>query len=371
MSADVRLEAIGGKAFDRFTSIEITNDLTAPAEASIECGDDGTWASLREYLALGAEFRVVVNGLLRMTGRLEAEDVPVDASSGATVRLLVRTKLSDATYASADPSIAVQGATLKQVVLKAYASLGYTEKDFVFKADLARDLMTGKPAKGKATAETKLESMKLEEARVNPPETIYEFVERHLLRFHLTHWDSPDGKIVVGAPNDQQSPLYRFVCKRGAEGRANNVLAVRRVKDASDSPSVVGVFGAYSATEWQKSKVSRVIEVPEIAEAKLYRPVLFVDHSIQSREQADARAKREIVNRIKRLDSWEVHTDGWGFWDGRTETPYGVDTVADVDVDVAGGSAGAYLVHRVHLVRSAMTGDTADLSLVRRGLWIL
>jgi prophage tail gpP-like protein len=367
----IKLEALQGEAFDRFTTVEATNDLTAPSEASVECGDDGTWNALNAYLSLGSKFRLIVNGRLRLTGRLEAADCPVDATNGATVRFLVRTKLADATFASALPAISVQNATLKQVVLKAYASLGYREKDFIFKADVARDLMTGKPAKGGKKATTKLEPIKLEQARVNPPETIYEFVERHLLRFHLSHWDSPDGKIVVGAPDDTQSPLYRFVCKRPA-GRFNNVLAVRRVRDASDSPSMVGVFGAYQASEWAKAKVARVIEVPEIVEAQLYRPVLFVDHQIQTREQADAKTRREIVHRVKKLDSWEVHTDGWSYWDGNTATPYGVDTVADVDVDVASGAAaGPYLVHRVHLSRTAEQGDLCDLTLIRRGLWRL
>ena len=251
----VRLEAVGGKTFDRFTSLEITSDLTAPAEASIECGDDGTWQSLKDYLALGAPFKVFTNDRLRLTGRLESADIPVDAASGASVRFLVRTKLADATYASCDPAIAIQQTTLKEVVLKAYASLGYAESDFVFNADTARDLMTGKPAGGKQSPETSLAPLKVDEARVNPPETIFEFVERHLQRFHFSHWDSPDGKIVVGAPNDQQAPLYRFLCKRGAAARANNVLSARRSRDASDSPSHIGVFGGYRPSDFQNARV--------------------------------------------------------------------------------------------------------------------
>jgi prophage tail gpP-like protein len=367
----IKLEALNGKAFDLFTSVDVTNDLTAPAECSVECGDDGTWKELESFIAIGSAFRVVVNDKTRLTGRLELADVPVDAQGGASVRFVVRSKLSDAAYASADPKIAIQGSTLKKLVLQAYASLGYTEKDFVFKADLSRDLMTGKPSKGKQTKETKLEAIKIEEARDNPPETIYEFVERHLLRFRLSHWDSPDGKIVVGAPNDGQAPLYRFVCKRGVAGKANNVLAVRRVRDASDSPSIVGVFGAYQATEWQKSKVGHAISVPEISEAKLYRPILLVDHSIQSKAQAEARARREVVNRVKKLDAWEIHTDGWSYWDGHSATPFGVDTVADVDVDVAGGTTGPYMIHRVHLSLNAQSGATADMSCVKKGLWVL
>jgi len=367
----VSIQSVGGKVFDRFTSVEITNDLTAPSEASIECGDDGTWEELESYIALGKPFAVSANGRLRLTGRIEAVDAPVDPASGACVRFLIRTKLSDAAFASADPKISIQGATLKQVVLKAYLSLGYTEKDFVFKANLARDLQTGKPSKGAQTKETKLEPLKLEQARVNPPETIFEFVERHLQRFHLSHWDSPDGKIVVGAPNDGQAPLYRFLCKRGASGVDNNVESVRRLRDASDTPSVVGVFSGYRASDFQTAKIGRSKAVADIVAAHMYRPILFVDSNIQTIAQAEAKVMREVVNRIKKLDAWEVHTDGWSFWDGHTAIPYGVDTVADVDVDVAGGTTGAYLVHRVRSILNAQTGYTSDLTMVRKGLWVL
>jgi prophage tail gpP-like protein len=368
----VRIEALTKESFDRFTSIEIVNDLTAPSECSVECGDDGTWRALRAYLDLGTQFKVIANGQLRMTGRLEAADEPIDAANGATARFVIRTKLSDAFYASAQPNIAIQGSTLKQLVLTAYAELGYRPHQFEFRTNVARDLMTGKPSGGKQTKETKLEPIKIEEARVNPPETIYEFVERHLLRFRLTHWDSPDGKIVVGAPNDAQSPLYRFICRLAPNGGANNVMSARRVRDASDSPSLVGVFSAYQATEFQKAKIGRRIDVPEVAQAKLYRPILLVDHSIQSREQAEARARREIVNRIRKLDSWEIHTDGWSFWNGQQAIPFGVDTVSDVEIEVASGTAnGAYLVHRVRSVLNMTEGYASDLTCIRRGLWML
>lgn len=373
MSRDfVKLEAVDGKAFDRFTSIEVTNDLTAPAEASFECGDNGTWKELGSYLKLGAPFRVIVNGRPRLTGRLESKDGPLDAANGATVRVLVRTKLSDAAYASCRPDIAIQGATLKQVILKAYESLGFTAKDFVFQTNLSRDLMTGRPSKGKQSSSAKPETIKIEEARVQPPETIYEFVERHLLRFRLTHWDSPDGRIVVGAPNDEQSPIYWFVCKRPPAHLRNNIVSARRVIDASDSPSVIGVFGGYQATEFQKSKVGRKIEVPEIAEANLYRPVFFVDPHITTREQAEARARKEIVNRIRRLDSWEIRVPGWAIpVDANTSVPYGIDTVADVDIEDVGGSTGAYLVHRVHLVENTRDAQYTELTCCKKGLWRL
>lgn len=368
----IHVEAVDGNAgtFDRFTSIELTNDLTAPAEAAFECGDDGTFRSFEKIIAFGSIFRVLVNDRLRLTGRVEAHDVPTDAAGGATVRFVIRTKLADAAYASANPKISIQGATLKQVVLRAYAPLGYLESDFVFKQDLARDLMTGKSSKASQRI-LDLEPIKLEQAKVSPPETVFEFVERHLLRFHLTHWDSPDGKIVVGAPDDNQQPQYRFQLKVGPHGRNNNVLKAQRVRDLSDAPSLLSVFGIGGKTDFQKTKIARAYQIPEVAQAKLYRPVIIVDEALRSGDQAEGRLRREVAARSKKLDSWEIGIDGWSYWDGQTRTPYGIDTCADVDIDTAGGALGSYLVHRTRMRLDPENGATADLSLVRKGLWVI
>jgi hypothetical protein len=355
--------------FDRFTSLELTNDLTAPAEAAFECGDDGTFRSFEKIIAFGSLFRVLVNDRLRLTGRVEAHDVPTDAQGGATVRFVIRTKLADAAYASANPKIAIQGATLKQLVLRAYAPLGYFERDFVFKTDVSRDLMTGRSSKWTRAQTPDLEAIKLEQAKVSPPETVFEFVERHLLRFHMTHWDSPDGKIVVGAPDDTQSPIYFFRLKTGANGRFNNVLKAQRVRDLSDAPSLLSVFGIGGKTDFAKTKIARRLEIPEVAQARLYRPVIIVDEGLRTGDQAEGRAQREVAARSKRLDSWEIGIDGWTYRDRESRIPYGIDTCADVDIDTAGGSVGSYLVHRTRLRLDAENGATADLSLVRKGLW--
>lgn len=369
-SDTVTIEGDAG-AFDAFTSIEITNDLTGPAEASFEIGDDGTWREMEEKIRPGTLYEVRVNGRLRLTGRVQINDVPVDPEGGATVRFVVRTRMSDAQYASASPSIAIVGATLKDLVLRAYAPLGFTSSDFVFKADLARDVMTGRSSRGNDRI-LNLEPMRFEQAKVNPPESVYEFVERHLLRFHLTHWDAPDGKIVVGAPNDQQQPIYNFRLVKGAAGRQNNVLSAHRSRDISDVPTSITVVTVVGP-EVAKTRIASTVrpDVADINPQLFYRPVMMMDTSLWSRDQTFARAMRELLQRSKRIDAWDMTVDGWSFWDGASLVPYGIDTVANVEVDVAGGASGAFLVHRTRLREDPDQGLTAQLTLLRRGLWTL
>lgn len=365
----VRIEALEGKSFDRFTSVEIVNDLTAPAEACFEVGDDGTWDELNDVISLGSDFKVFVNDRLRLTGYIQANDVPTDADGGATVRFTVRTKLADAAYASANPKIQLRKSNLGQLVLRAYEPLGLTIRDFIFKADVSRDLMTGRSSRGDKPVD--LEALDYEHAKVAPPETIYDFVERHLNRYHLSHWDAPDGRIVIGAPNDAQAPLYHLRLLAGRNGGHNNLLRANRAKDISEAPSVLGAFGTAGTSDFTKQKIGAAVEVPEVVAAGLYRPVLILDEALKNKQQARSRARLEVTKRVKRIDAWELETDGWSYWDGEELVPFGVDTVADVLVDTAGGAVGPYLVHRVRLRLDPDGGFTSSLSVVRKGLWVL
>lgn len=373
---NVRIDALdsaqNGGSFDAFTSVEITNDLSAPAEANFECGDDASWGALDSLVSLGARYKVWLNGRLRLTGRIEARDSPVDSQGGATVRFAVRTKLADAAFQSADPRLSIQGASLKDLILRAYAPLGYREGDFVFKADVSRDLATGKSSKG-GDKPVDLAPFNQQQMKVNPPETIFEFVERQLLRFHLMHWDTPDGRIVVGKPNDTQGPIYTFRLKRGRNGAANNVIKAQRIQDYSDVPSLMSVMTGWNFnfdTE-VSTRITRSVTIPDVVRAGLYRPVVILDDGIHTAESALSRALREVADRSKRIDAWELDEDGWSFWDGRGATPYGVDTVADVDIDTGGGATGAYLVHKVVCKLDAESGFTSKLSLLKRGVWVL
>lgn len=359
--------------FDAFTSLEVTNDLTAPAEGAFEVGDDASFRSLENVLGPGSKFTVTLNGKTRLTGRVETQDVPIDAAGGASVRFVIRTKLADAWYASALPEIAVQNVSLKDIVLRAYAPLGFKEADFIFRGDVSRDIMTGRSSR-RHDKPFDLSRLELQQAKVQPPETIYEFVERHLLRFHMTHWDSPDGRICVGAPNDFQDPLYSFQCVTGPGSEKNNILSAHRIRDISEAPTSIAVVGMTRLLDGGTFEKIQHVERSTLVDANLFhRPVFIVDPQIANRDQAFARARRELVQRSKKLDAWEIGVEGWSFWDAENAQliPYGIDTVAQVTVNVAGGATGPYLVHRISIRRDPDNGDVTQLTLLKRGLWSL
>lgn len=370
----LRVEATGFGSFDRFTTFDITLDLTSPSEANFEVGDDGSWNELQDFLAMGTEYKVFLNSRTLMTGRVEMLDPETDASCGLTIRFTVRTKLTDALFASADAAIRIQNFTLKDWVLAVYAGLGYTADDFEFRANVARDLITGRPTNSSREPLVDPEEIKQDQAKVQPPESIFAAADRHLRRFGLMHWDSPDGKIIVAAPDDSQDPLYHFRNFRGPSSRINNVLSIGNPRDVSDLPSSIVVSGtSYQNVDDQyvAKKVSGYVLDPDMIAAGFHRPVAIIQEEIRSQSLANSAARRELSARSQRKDVIEILTDGLSHWDGDSLINFAPDTVADVVSDVIGGPLGPYYLHRINLTQNPNDGDKAKLSLLKQGIWRL
>jgi len=371
----VLIESVQGKGFsivvDRATQYEVVNDLLAPSSARFELGDDGTWSVIRDAIAIGGRFQVSVNDKPRLTGRLLTRNMAASSDAGATVQVVVRTRLADAMFTTVDPKITMKNATLEQVLLKAFDRMQLTKADFIFKTDLARDLFTGRGRGGSVTPD--LAALKEDEARPHPPETVYAYADRHLSRFHLMKWDAPDGRIVVGAPDDAQRPLYLMSAHRGSAGKTNNLLSAQKTEDFEEVPAEMWVFGVGGGKDQSRARIKFVTVDPVLAAVDpfLDRTAMVIDESIVTLAQAEARARRELMRRRLMSDSWVLETDGLSYWTGSERIPYGIDTVADVRVDVAGGANGAYLVYQTKLAGSADKAHTTTLTCCGRGIWAL
>jgi prophage tail gpP-like protein len=371
----VSIESQQGPGFaivvDRATQYEITTDLTAPSAARFELGDDGTWSVIRDALAIGARFSVSVNDRPRVTGRLLTRNLATSADGGATVQLMVRTLLADAMFCAVDAKIGVKNTNLEAIILAAFSRMGLGKADFILRANLARDVITGRSSPG--TPALEIQNMTEDEARPHPPESVYAFVERHLSRFGLQMWDSADGKIVIGAPDDSQPPLYLMTSRRGQAGRSNNLLSAAKTEDYEEVPAELLVYGVGGGKDQQKARVQFLAVDDKLiaVEPILDRTAIIIDESLKTQAQARARARREMMRRRLMADSWVLETDGLTYWTGQERIPYAVDTVADVRVDVAGGAVGPYLIYQVRMAGSAERGHTTSLTCCGKGIWRL
>lgn len=374
---EVRIEVVAPNGdngvLENFTSFNITNDITQPSEADFELGDDGSFDTMSRFTEPGVLYKVFLNDLLRLSGRVEFQDAPLNASQGSVIRFTVKTLLSDAMFASARQSTKFKDVSILDYLLELYAQLGFTEDDFVFNnpAD-ARDQMTGIVTTNQGFPQfVDITTHKVGDAKVRPPETIYTAADRQLRRHGLMHWDSPDGKIVVSAPNDTQQPLYYLKAIRGPGSTNNNILTINRVRDFSGIPTVLGIFGVGGKRNFSKSRVSAVVVDQDVIDAGFNRPVTILADSIKKQSVAERAAARELAARSKRKDAFTVDIDGLSWWDGDRNIPFGYDTIADVQSDLAGGLLGSYYVHRVSMRRDAASGDNTQLSVLKAGVWDL
>ncbi len=361
--------------FDRFSRLEVVNDIVGLTEATIEVGDDGAWPELERLVKPGVSWRVTLNGKPRLAGRAEVNEVPASTQSGVGLTLTIRTKLADARYRTADETVRVEGTTIKEFVLACYAPLGFTEADFVFGTFAARDLMTGAGAGGGPV--TDLEKLNPQQAKVQPGESIHDAVERHLARFHATHWDAPDGRIVVGVPDDTQTPLYRLQSKRVGRAKGNNVLTFRRVRDWTDVARTVTVTGQDRGQQSARKRIRGLatddeVEAVATATGHFNRQVLVSGSQAKQQSHADAIALRELSARQRRKNGFEFTVDGWSYWDGSIQIPWANDTTVDVDVDALGPEGkGRFLIVRVSLALSTTGAATTSIAAVAPGIWVV
>lgn len=373
----VHVEAYGtsGRAsldfnFEDFTTFAIHNSLTSPSEASFELGDETGYDRLAELVQLGARFRVFVNDRPRITGRVELHDAATSFDRSTTETFTIRTKLTDAVFSSAPARVRVSSVSIRDFVLSVYKSIGLSAADFDFRGDVSRDLITGRTSRGKKPP-VALEPIKEDEAKVQPPESCFAAVDRHLRRHGFMHWDGPDGKIVVSAPDDQQDPSYVLRLLKGLDGQYNNVIEATRSQDVSEAPTELGLFGTGAKAGEPRAKASAVVRNQALIDAGFTRRATIVDEAMRNRSFAERRASREMSSRRRGLERITATVDGLAYRDGLDPIPWSPDTVGDLYFELLGGALGAYYLEDVQMTRAGDSGDLSRLTFVPKGVWQL
>lgn len=356
--------------FGDWTSLTLKLSLTSPSEVSFELGDDTGYDRVAPLIGLGALFRVLVNDRPCLTGRVELLNSVSDAPQSNTQRFVIRTRLTDAAYNSAPHHLRFKNVSIKSWVLGCYEAIGVDPEFIVFRGDVMRDLMTGKDSRGRAPP-VSLEPLKEEQAKVNPPESVFDAVDRHLRRHGLMHWDGPNNNIIVAAPDDEQEPIASLWLYRGTDGQFNNCLSIDRTQDVSQSPTSLAVFGIGGKADFTKARVGAKLINDDLVRRGFRRDVIITDSDVRTNSLAFRRSRREFAERNRSLDRLTIVLDGLSYREGNVNVNWAPDTVVDVVADHLGGALGPYFVEDVELSRSATTGDRTTLTVVRKGVWQL
>jgi prophage tail gpP-like protein len=369
MDDELLILAEEGRAFSLWTSFDLINSMVRSCESSFEVGDDGSWNDLSELMKLGTKFTVALNGKLRMTGRVELLNSPLSADQSSVVRFVVRTRLADLETEAAEISVRVKDQSIRDVVLAVLSYAGIEASEVVFRADVSRELITGRRGKGKAPPKD-LEELKVQAAAVQPGESVKMFLDRHLRRHGLIIFDSADGKLVVASVDDDQEETYFFRCFRN-DPQFNNFTMIDRNRDATGAPSEITVYGFGGGAQFQNTKLVSIRENAEIKEAGFFRRQIIVDDGIKTKELAERTAARALSERIRRQDAITIQTDGLSYRERRVRVPYAPDTTCGVIADTIGGVQGKFYVETTACRVNARGGATTQLQLVKSGTWSL
>lgn len=359
--------------FSRWQSITVTNDMMGFNECSLDVGDDGAEAAFYRTIRPGELFVVSINGRPRLSGRSEITESPV-TPEGTRVRWVIRTRFADAKYCSADPAVSVEKATFEAVARAQYAKLGYSGSDLVFAPGLDADLMTGKQTGSKAEPVDFI-SIKVDAAKPQPTESVYQFVERHLKRIHCAHWEGPDGKIYFGRPNDAADPMFFFTCRRGPESVRNNVGRAVPKQDWSQVPSELWVYGQSTGKDVASATIKGVSRDEELLEVysrnkQFYRPVVLQNSEAKDLKEAETMARRERSARSRDKDAFSIQADGWTSWtDAGEQIPYSPNRVAYVDV--FNRDPANYLITATTSTMGITQRAMTMITCVAKGIWVV
>jgi prophage tail gpP-like protein len=374
----IALELVGNLfrgRVDAFERLEVTSSILEPCSAIFEMGDEGS-ASLLDVLIHGAKARVFVNDKPILKGWIIARE-PQLRDDGIVATFKVETIIGLAAMASAEPKIKTTGVTLRTFLETIYRPIVQpiygstfsiqTGFDFVTSASLERNLLTGVGARGERAPAT-LTTALGEQAKPQPPATVYEGAAMNLRRFSMGHWDTPGGNVYVGRPDEDQLPIGKLVMKADPKlSRANNVLEGRIFQDWSDVPSVVRTHGTFASPAQLFRPINGRADNTEVQASGLYRPIIVKGEANRNVAQVNAQALRELATRSKRQDALELRVDGWSWWNGSSLIPFSPNTMWDVDLDILGGIVGPYLCLTVKRSLDVSAGPTTTLFLTRKG----
>jgi hypothetical protein len=343
-----------------------------------EFGDDESYANIADRFMPGKTWAVLINGRQQFRGRAEVLSGVGTFGNGGAMRVQVRTKLSDARYASAKTSTKVNDVSISDFIVDMLGQIGIP-KSQISSESLAWGntikLTTGGSMKGGAAPKS-LEPLQINQAKVQPGEPVYEAITRHLERYGLLLLEDPQtGGVIISAPNTDAEPSYVFRSKRGRDyvTKGNNLSEFERVIDWTDSPREVVVYGQTFGADVEKSTLFGRATNPDVERVfnesgEFARRVVMVFNQLKNKEQAEGRARREMAAMRRREDGWVVTVDGASYLGPQGQILYYPNTTATVECDITGGRVGyndKHLIHKVTVRGNMQTGITTRLEMTR------
>lgn len=211
---------------------------------------------------------------------------------------------------------------------------------------------------------TAIRAVALKEARPQAGESVWAFILRQARRFGLVPWFSPDGKLIIAAPNYGGPVVHRIVRRVVSDAREpNNVIHGTESNAIGNCFSDVTIYGRGLGNDVARAPIVGRASEPSIP---FPRPHVIHDLTVRDTDEANRRAQRELMKSIHGRRTLEYVVSDHG--NGRAL--YATDTIVEVLDEVLGITGEWYVVAREFLCDRS-NGTTTKLKLVSKGAILL
>ncbi len=387
----------------RWTSYDFSSEYLTPAPGFHFVVADNDLPPLeRDALKLGARVRLTINDVALCDGHIDSLEVGASRSSGTVWKIGGRSRLGLAVDAIADPTQHFKEAqTLAEVLKALYAPFGWLADEH-FSIDNAASRAVTQGLRGTPTTKGKkagrpLKSFVMHQLKPHNHEGVHDFAKRIAERHGLTIRCSEDGeRLIVDTPNFDQDPSFQI---RRSPSEGTNVLDGTVRFEFTAQPACIVADGFSNGGEFGRGRIkafavnpyfgldengfvlSEVLTVlakhPKAEQVVITtqpftrrsinvppRIVFIHDEESKTQEQLNNFVRREMSLFMRKSVTASYTLDGHGQTVNGQFVPWMVDTVVDVQDDVAGLSERMWVMG-VDYSKSRQSGTTTHVELIR------
>lgn len=144
-------------------------------------------------------------------------------------------------------------------------------------------------------APSDIERLKVSEARPRVGETVWDYLDRHARRLGLMMWMTADGRLVVGAPDYGQEPLYRLIRRvRPNPEDPNTIIEGGTEESIAKRYSSVTVYGRGGGNDATRAQAQAVTIDPDWTFG-FEKPLYVKDNGARDGAAVLARGERELA----------------------------------------------------------------------------
>jgi prophage tail gpP-like protein len=368
---------VGGKVIEGWSEYQVELDMLQPADAfSLSIGP--ARKAVVDLCCPDAEVRVILDGTTILTGYIDEPERTV-GRGGSKIAIRGRDKSGRLVDESA-PLVSF-GSTSIQELAKQMAAPWFD--DVVLSNTKNRDLLRGYDEDGaplaRASREPAIDTAPKAKRKVSPGDTRWKVLEHFLTMAEVLAWSTGDGRhLVIGLPNYDQEPQYRFFLPKEGSAREaeGNVLDFGYTNSVAERYSRIVVLGM-ATDEDDEDHEHYVVARGEAkngpgahGEGKDFarqKELTIADDDVHDARDAQMKAAREMAVRdgAGRRIKLKVQGHDQEYRPGQ-RVLYAPDTMAQVE-DEEMGTKAAYLVTAVTFSRSRSSGEETTLQLAPKG----